>query len=99
MPSAVVYHEINEEPGTHRSFSCRGGLPSAGVSILEAGRIPSTTEIVKIVARIILATPKWLLDIDPQHRFYRKCRIWYEAGKIAEVYQLMGRGNAKAELL
>jgi glycosyltransferase involved in cell wall biosynthesis len=96
-PFAVVYHSVPEERLNRRYFrEWWFGLGRG--SILEPGRIPGTTEILRIVARIILATPMWLLDIDPQHRFYRKCRIWYEAGKIAAVFQLMGRGNAKAAL-
>ncbi|MGB7265926.1 MAG: hypothetical protein WBC92_10460, partial [Terracidiphilus sp.] len=94
-PLAVVYHSVPEERLNRRYFRVWWFGLGRG-SILEAGRIPSTTEVLKILARIILATPKWLLDIDSQHRFYRKCRIWFEAGKIVAVYQLMGRSNAKA---
>jgi len=96
-PSAIVFHEINENR-IRKKFFLSWWFAFGRGSILEAGRIPSTIEMVKIVARIILATPKWLLDVDPQHRFYRKCRIWYEAGKVIAVYQLMVRGNANAAL-
>ncbi len=98
VPSAIVFHEINEGR-VRKEFFLSWWFAFGRGSVREVGRIPSRTEVLKTVARITLATPKWLLDTDPQHRFYRKCRIWYEAGKIAEVSHLMGRVNAKAELL
>jgi glycosyltransferase involved in cell wall biosynthesis len=96
-PFAVVYHSVPEERLNRRYFRVWWFDFGRG-TILETGKIPSTTEIVKIVARIILATPKWLLSLDSQRRFYRKCRIWYEAGKIVAVYQLILRGNARTAL-
>jgi glycosyltransferase involved in cell wall biosynthesis len=96
-PFAVVYHAVPEERLNRRYFRLWWFGFGRG-SILETGRIPSTTEIVKIVARILLMTPKWLLGMDSQRRFYRKCRIWYETGKIVAVYQLIVRGNAKPAL-
>jgi glucosyl-dolichyl phosphate glucuronosyltransferase len=97
VPSAVVYHEINENR-VRKEFFLSWWFAFGRGFIRETRMIPGTTEILKIVARIILATPKWVLGLDSQHRFYRKCRIWYEAGKIVEVYQLILRGDAKPAL-
>jgi len=97
VPSAVVYHEINENR-VRKEFFLSWWFDFGRGSILEIGKIPNTAEILKIAARIVLATPKWLLGLDSQRRFYRKCRIWYEAGKIAAVCQLILRGNARTAL-
>ncbi len=97
VPSAVVYHEINENR-VRKEFLLSWWFDFGRGFIRETQMIPSTTEVFKIFARIILATPKWILDLNSQQRFYRKCRIWYEAGKLVEVYQLILRGNAKPAL-
>jgi glucosyl-dolichyl phosphate glucuronosyltransferase len=96
-PSAVVFHEI-QESRVRKEFFLSWWFAFGRGSILETRKIPSTTEILKIVARIILATPKWLLCLNSQRRFYRKCRIWYEAGMIVTIYQLVLRGNARTAL-
>ena len=95
VPSAVVFHEINEKR-VRKDFFLSWWFAFGRGFILETRKIPGTAETLKILARIILGTPKWLAATDCQHRFYRKCRIWYEAGKLAAVYQLMGRGGAEA---
>jgi hypothetical protein len=92
-----VYHEINENR-VRKEFLLSWWFDFGRGFIRETQMIPSTTEVFKIFARIILATPKWILDLNSQQRFYRKCRIWYEAGKLVEVYQLILRGNAKPAL-
>jgi len=94
-PSAIVFHEINDKR-VRKDFFLSWWFAFGRGNILETEGVPGMTEVVKIVARIMLATPMWLLNIESQHRFYRKCRIWYEAGKIAAVCQLMGRSGAKA---
>jgi glycosyltransferase involved in cell wall biosynthesis len=97
VPSAVVYHEIHESR-TRKEYFLSWWFDFGRGFILETGKIPNTTEVLKIAARIILAAPNWLLGLDPQRRFYRKCRIWFEAGKIVAVYQLISRGNARTAL-
>ena len=97
VPSAVVYHEISEYR-VRRDFFLSWWFDFGRGFIRETRMIPSATEILKILARIILTTPKWLLSLNSQHRFYRKCRIWYEAGKIVEIYQFILRGSAKPAL-
>jgi glycosyltransferase involved in cell wall biosynthesis len=97
VPSSVVYHEINENR-VRKEFLLSWWFDFGRGFIREAQVIPSTKEILKILARITLTTPSWLLSLDSQHRFYRKCRLWFEAGKIVEVFQLLFRGSAKPAL-
>lgn len=97
VPSAVVYHEIIESR-LRKEFFLSWWFAFGRGFIRENETIPGATEILKIFARIILTTPKWLLGLDSQHRFYCKCRIWYEAGKIVEVSAFILRGHAKPAL-
>jgi glucosyl-dolichyl phosphate glucuronosyltransferase len=94
-PSAIVFHEINHNR-VRKDFFLSWWFAFGRGHIRESQTIPSITEILKIFARIILTTPKWVLGVNSQHRFYCKCRIWYEAGKIVEVYQLRWREKANA---
>ena len=97
VPSAVVYHEINDSR-VRKEFFLSWWFAFGRGGIRENRMIPSTNEILKIIARVILTTPKWVLDLNSQRRFYCKCRIWYEAGKIVEIYQLILHGIAKSAL-
>jgi glycosyltransferase involved in cell wall biosynthesis len=97
VPSAVVYHEISENR-VRKEFFLAWWFAFGRGFIRETRMIPGTTEILKIIARIILTTPKWVLGLDSQRRFYCKCRVWYETGKIVEVYHLVLRGSEKPAL-
>jgi len=94
VPSAVVYHEVHEGR-VRKEFFLAWWFDFGRGWIRETGKLPNTTEMLKILARILLSTPRWLLAVDPQSRFYRKCRIWYEVGKIAEVYKQVKLRNAQ----
>ena len=51
------------------------GIPRPYLSMLKYG-------LVLIPAR----TLRWVLALDPQSRFYRKCRLWKAMGEITEIY-------------
>lgn len=93
VPSAVVYHEINEKR-VQKDFFLAWWFDFGRGSVREIGRSLGVKETLKVLARTLLTTPQWLLTVDSQHRFYRKCRIWYEVGKLVEAYH--GGNGAKA---
>jgi len=97
VPSAVVYHEINNRR-VRKEFFLSWWFAFGRGGIRENQMIPSTNVILKIIARMILTTPKWLLGLNSQGRFYCKCRLWYEAGKIVEIYQLIMNRSVKPVL-
>jgi|SRR5208282_299961 glycosyltransferase involved in cell wall biosynthesis len=93
VPSAIVYHEIDEKR-VRKGYFLAWWFDLGRGSVRETGKSLSIVEILKILARILLTTPRWLLTVDHQRRFYRKCRIWYETGKIVEVYHQAKGANA-----
>jgi glucosyl-dolichyl phosphate glucuronosyltransferase len=85
-PSAVVYHEVHESR-VRKEFFLAWWFDFGRGSVRESGKGLSPGETLKVVVRILLATPRWVLAVNSQRRFYRKCRIYYEVGKLVEVYQ------------
>jgi glycosyltransferase involved in cell wall biosynthesis len=92
VPSAIVYHEIPENR-VRKKFLLAWWFDFGRGSIRETGKRPGTGEILKILGRTLLTALQWVLTLNSQRRFYRKCRIWYAAGKIVEVYQQAGGHN------
>jgi glycosyltransferase involved in cell wall biosynthesis len=98
-PSAVVRHPVPEARISKEYFLkwwfdygrgvVRGwerkpavlGIPRPYFNILRLG----TVVIAQKVGR-------WALSLNPQQRFYNKCRVWLTAGQIKECYRL-GRGT------
>jgi glycosyltransferase involved in cell wall biosynthesis len=90
VPSAIVYHEIHEKR-VRKGYFLAWWFDLGRGSVRETEESLSAGKILKIVAKALLTTPRWLLTLDSQSRFYRKCRIWYELGKIVEVYHRSAR--------
>jgi len=86
VPSATVYHEINEAR-VRKEYFLRWWYDFGRGSVRGAGHILTTWEILKVVGSTTFTAIVWLLSLVPKHRFYRKCRVWYGAGKIVEVFQ------------
>ena len=86
IPTAVVYHEVPEYR-VRKEFLLTWWFDFGRGSVRETGKRLATWEILKILGRALLTALQWLLSFNSQRRFYRKCRIWYAAGKIVEVYQ------------
>jgi glucosyl-dolichyl phosphate glucuronosyltransferase len=86
IPTAVVYHEVPEYR-VRKEFLLTWWFDFGRGSVRETGKRPGTTEMLKILTRALLTTLQWALTFNSQRRFYRKCRIWYAAGKIVEIYQ------------
>jgi len=97
VPSAVVYHEVDERK-VRKDYLLAWWFDFGRGEVRETGKSLSTRKILKIVARTILTAPRWLLTVGSQRRFYLKTRMWYEVGKIVEVYhqpRALGRKRKK----
>ena len=86
IPSATVFHEINESRVRKEHFLAWWYAFGRG-SVREIGGASSGWATLKIAGRTVLTALEWLLTFDAQGRFYRKCRVWYGVGKLVEVFQ------------
>jgi len=86
VPTAVVYHEVPEYR-VRKEFLLEWWFDFGRGSVRETGKKLSAWGTLRILCRTFLTVVQWLLGFNAQRRFYRKCRIWYAAGKIFEVYQ------------
>jgi len=98
VPSAVVYHEVPEKR-VRKEFFLAWWFDFGRGTVRNIGKRPDTREILKIVARTLLTSLQWAPTFNPQRRFYRKCRIWYQVGKIVEVYQLARNASSPGRKL
>ena len=83
VPSAVVYHEIHEKRMC-KEFFLAWWFDFGRGSVLERKQKLTYIQIINIIGHALQAALRWLLALDPQHRFYRKCRLWCAAGKLIE---------------
>lgn len=94
VPTATVFHEINEAR-VRKAYFLSWWFDFGRGSVREIEKTLSTWRILKVLGRTTLTVLQWLLAFDSQGRFYRKCRVWYGAGKIVEIF---GKGkNSKLE--
>ncbi len=93
VPSAIVYHEIHDYR-VRKEFFLAWWFEFGRGSVRAAGSGLGVWKIFKILGRASLTTVQWVLTFDSQNRFYRKCRIWYEAGKIIEVWHQVTNSNS-----
>jgi len=96
VPSAIVYHEVHQSR-LRKEFFLAWWFDFGRGSVRENGQALKPLEILKALARMILATPRWLVTLDSKRRFYSKCRIWYDAGKIVESCRLLFRSSHDLE--
>jgi len=92
-PSAVVYHVVPEERMRKGHF-LTSWFELGRYSIAQGGRRPDIygiprhyLSIPKKIAVTLLQTFKWMLTLNPQTRFYRRCSVWRDAGFIVETYR------------
>jgi glycosyltransferase involved in cell wall biosynthesis len=98
VPSAVVYHEVDERK-VRKDYLLAWWFDFGRGSVRETGKSLSIMKILKILARTVLTTPRWMLTVGSQRRFYLKTRIWYEVGKIVEIYHQSREVGHKPEKL
>ena len=83
VPSATVYHEIHEGR-VRKQFFLNWYFDFGRGFVRQAKRSLSAKQMLKLFARATLTALQWLITINPQRRFYRKCWTWLEGGKIVE---------------
>jgi hypothetical protein len=84
VPSAIVYHEIHEYR-VRKEFFLAWWFEFGRGSVRAAGGL-GAWQLFKIFGRACLIGVRWVFTLNSQKRFYRKCRIYYAAGKIVEVF-------------
>ena len=95
VPSAVVYHPPPENR-IQKAYFLTWWFDYGRAMVREWGRGPAVLGIPRPYLNILkLATTtmaqrirRWMLALDPQRRFYYKCRVWVTAGQIKEYYRL-----------
>ena len=93
-PSAVVYHPVSEERLNKKYILAwcfdfgRGVTLQKGKRVAVLGIPRHFVSICNLVLRLLpLRIMHWLMAVNPQRRFFCKCRVWQTAGEIAEVWR------------
>jgi glycosyltransferase involved in cell wall biosynthesis len=94
-PSAVVRHPVPENRITKKYFLA-WWFDYGRASVREWGQKPAVLKIPRPYFNIlrlgtVVMVPKimrWAMSLDPQKRFYNKCRVWLTAGQIKEYYRV-----------
>jgi glycosyltransferase involved in cell wall biosynthesis len=93
VPTAVVFHPVPEHR-IRKKYFLDWYFDYGRASILEMKPRPRIWvlprhwfSIPKGIGRTMLATLPWMVEPNPQKRFYLKCRTWYLAGQVAELYR------------
>jgi glycosyltransferase involved in cell wall biosynthesis len=91
-PSAVVYHPVPKERLSKKYFRAwwfaygRARALERGVRPAILGIPRLFMSIPNLVLRFLsVRTLRWLLALNPQHRFYNKCQVWLTVGEIAQT--------------
>lgn len=91
-PSAVVYHEVPENRLT-KKYLLGFWFDYGRAAIREIGERPPVWgipryyfSIPKGILGTFLAVLRWLVDWNPQRRFFMKALVWYLTGQIVEIY-------------
>jgi GT2 family glycosyltransferase len=96
-PSAIVYHPVHENR-LQKDYFLKWWFDFGRARIRErelktgASRIPRAyLSILKMgIATVIRSVRRWVLALNPQHRFFWKCHVWMRVGEIAELYRSIG---------
>jgi len=94
VPSATVYHEILDER-LNKDFFLTWWFGLGRGRTKERKQDLNVFDTMKIVVRTFATTIGWSLSFSPQKRFYRKCQVWFGAGKLLEAIR-PGDSNQKA---
>lgn len=93
-PSAIVHHPVPENR-LHKQYFLAFWFDYGRTTIREEGQRPDIWGIPRpyltmLKHTIVIApikTLQWLLALNPQVRFYRKCWVWCTAGEVVEIYR------------
>lgn len=94
-PSAIVYHPVPEKR-IEKDFFLAWWFDWGRAMVREWGRGPDIWGIPRPYLNILAVginavvpnLRRWMLALNPQRRFYWKCRVWVAAGEIQEFYRL-----------
>jgi glycosyltransferase involved in cell wall biosynthesis len=93
-PSAVAYHPVPRQR-VKKEYFLAWWFDGGRAAIRELGRRPNIfgiprryLTILKASATVCFRALLWTATVNPQARFFRKCRVWAMAGQIVEVNRL-----------
>jgi len=94
-PLAVVYHEVPENR-INKDYMLTWWFDYGRAGIREAGKRPSVLGIPRhylsipniLFSHLPRTTLRWMVTLDPQERFFRKCMVWVVAGWLVETRRL-----------
>jgi glycosyltransferase involved in cell wall biosynthesis len=92
-PSAVAYHLVPQDRIRKGHFLTswfdlgRSAMREAGTRPDICGIPRYYLSIPKKIAFTLLQTVSWILTLNPQRRFYKRCFVWMTAGWIVETYR------------
>lgn len=92
-PSAVVYHVVPKER-IRKGHFLKAWFDLGRSGVREAGARPDIygiprhyLSLPKKISHTTLRTIEWMLTLNPQRRFYKKCFVWMTAGWVVETYR------------
>jgi glycosyltransferase involved in cell wall biosynthesis len=97
-PRAIVYHSVPEKRLCKQYF-LNWYFDFGRALIREGGRGPDICGIPRPYFSMLktgatsmaVFTLRWMLALKPQQRFFYKVMLWWQAGKIVEMYRLAHR--------
>ena len=100
-PAAIVYHPVPKNR-IRKDYFLTWWFDYGRASIREVGRRPDVWGIQRRYCSIPKMTMtllaehslRWMLNLNPSKRFYRKCIVWMIAGQVAEIYRQWGPPKA-----
>ncbi|MGB7434374.1 MAG: glycosyltransferase, partial [Candidatus Acidiferrum sp.] len=103
-PSAIVYHPVPEERLT-KDYLLSWSFDFGRALILQKGKrspvLGIPRHLVSLPNLILRLLPvkilHWLMAVNPQRRFFCKCRVWQTAGEIAEVWRQNRSGSLQSK--
>jgi len=93
-PFAIVHHPVPLER-VRKEYFLDWYFDFGRAGIREVGRRPDVWGIPRryltisktVVTMLVPRTIRWLLTLDPERRFYWRCRVWANAGEITEIHR------------
>jgi len=102
-PSAIVYHPVREDR-LKKEYFLRWYFDHGRAEIREEGVRPEIWGIprhyISIPHDILRKIPKralqWMLTQDPRQRFFMKCLLWRQTGRLVEMCRLSRHETKKS---